>query len=140
VTELITGLDLVEWQLRVASGEPLPRTQAELAIDGWAMEARLYAEDPARNFLPATGTIAHLQFPGGGTRVDAGVRAGDAITPFYDPLIAKIIVHGADRAQALSRLRSALERTELVGTTTNLSFLSALALSADSRRKGSIRV
>ena len=131
VTELITGLDLVEWQLRVASGEPLPKRQDELAIDGWAMEARLYAEDPARNFLPATGTIAHLQFPDNGVRVDAGVRAGDAITPYYDPLIAKIIVHAADRAQALSRLRSALDGTELVGTTTNLSFLSALARSAD---------
>jgi 3-methylcrotonyl-CoA carboxylase alpha subunit len=131
VTEAIAGVDLVEWQLRVASGEPLPKTQDELTINGWAFEARIYAEDPSRGFLPATGTLSHLRFPEGDVRIDAGVREGDGITPHYDPLIAKIIVHGADRAQALSRLRSALERTELVGTTTNLSFLSALALSAD---------
>jgi 3-methylcrotonyl-CoA carboxylase alpha subunit len=127
VTEVITGLDLVEWQLRVAAGEPLPKQQDELSIHGWAFEARLYAEDAARNFMPATGTIAHLKFPEASVRVDSGVAAGDAITPFYDPMIAKLIVHGADRAEALSRLQDALVQTEIVGTVTNLDFLHALA-------------
>src|SRR5512137_1529040 len=105
VTEMITGLDLVEWQLRVASGEPLPRRQDELAIDGHAIEARIYAEDPARGFLPSIGTIAHLRAPlaQAGVRVDTGVRAGDEISAYYDPMIAKLVVHGDDRAAALRR-------------------------------------
>jgi len=110
VTEMITGLDLVEWQLRVASGEPLPRKQAELAIAGHAIEARIYAEDPARDFLPSIGKLEHLVTPEASAtvRVDTGVRAGDEITPFYDPMIAKLIVHGDTRGEAIARMRSAL--------------------------------
>ena len=126
VTEAITGLDLVEWQLRVAAGEPLPARQEDLSIDGHAFEARIYAEDPAAGFLPATGRLAHLAFPED-ARVDTGVRAGDAITPHYDPMIAKLVVHGPDRATALGRLRRALEGTQVAGTVTNVAFLSALA-------------
>ena len=100
VTEAVTGVDLVEWQLRVAAGEALPRRQEELALCGHAVEARLYAEDPAKGFLPAIGTLTHLAFPDG-VRVDAGVRAGDAISPWYDPMIAKVIAHGATREIAL---------------------------------------
>ncbi|HET7409874.1 MAG TPA: biotin/lipoyl-containing protein, partial [Paracoccaceae bacterium] len=126
VTEAITGLDLVEWQLRVAAGEPLPARQEDLAIDGHAFEARIYAEDPAAGFLPATGRLAHLAFPAD-ARIDTGVRAGDAITPHYDPMIAKLVVHGPDRATALARLCRALEATQVAGTVTNVAFLSALA-------------
>ncbi|MBW3095785.1 acetyl/propionyl/methylcrotonyl-CoA carboxylase subunit alpha [Pseudohoeflea coraliihabitans] len=122
VTELITGVDLVEWQIRVARGERLPLAQDELAINGHAVEARIYAEDAARGFLPATGTIGHLSF-GSGMRVDSGVVAGDAITPFYDPMIAKGIVHAPSRSEALDGLAGALARTEIAGTVTNLSFL-----------------
>ncbi|MBJ6132546.1 acetyl/propionyl/methylcrotonyl-CoA carboxylase subunit alpha [Ochrobactrum sp. Q0168] len=125
VTEAITGLDLVEWQLRVASGEKLPKRQDELAIHGWAFEARLYAEDPARDFLPATGKLA-LFAPPENARVDSGVRTGDTITPFYDPMIAKIIVHGRDRDEALNRLDAALGKTRIAGLVTNRQFLSAL--------------
>ncbi|MEM7566182.1 MAG: acetyl/propionyl/methylcrotonyl-CoA carboxylase subunit alpha [Pseudomonadota bacterium] len=131
VTEAITGLDLVEWQLRVASGEPLPLTQDDLAIEGHAFEARLYAEDPARDFLPSTGPLHHLRLPEGRARIDTGVREGDAVTPYYDPMIAKIITHGADRAEALVRLRAALARTEIVGCTTNADFLARLAAKPD---------
>ena len=127
VTEAITGVDLVEWQLRVASGEPLPvAAQEDLAIQGHAFEARLYAEDAAAGFLPQTGRLTHLRFPEG-ARADSGVRSGDAITPFYDPMIAKIVTHGETRAEALGRLRAALDATEVAGTTTNLGFLAALA-------------
>ena len=128
VTEMITGLDLVEWQLRVASGEPLPRTQDELALSGHALEARIYAEDPAKNFLPSTGRITHLGAPAESrhVRIDTGVRAGDAITPYYDPMIAKLIVWDTDRAAALARMRSALEQFQVVGVTTNTEFLARL--------------
>ncbi|MEL7126411.1 MAG: biotin carboxylase N-terminal domain-containing protein [Pseudomonadota bacterium] len=126
VTELITGVDLVAWQLRVAAGEGLPCTQGDLAIDGHAFEARLYAEDVPAGFLPATGTLSHLRFPPE-ARADSGVRAGDTISPHYDPMIAKLIVHGPTRAVALQRLAHALARTEVAGTVTNLSFLGALA-------------
>jgi 3-methylcrotonyl-CoA carboxylase alpha subunit len=126
VTEAITGIDLVEWQLRVAAGERLPLAQEDLAIRGHAFEARLCAEDVAAGFLPATGRIAHLAFPGG-VRVETGVRAGDAVSPWYDPMIAKIVVHGPTRAVALQRLARALEQTEVAGTVTNLAFLAALA-------------
>ncbi|MCB2118596.1 MAG: acetyl/propionyl/methylcrotonyl-CoA carboxylase subunit alpha [Rhodobacteraceae bacterium] len=126
VTEAITGIDLVEWQLRVASGEPLPAAQADLTITGHAFEARLYAEDVPAGFLPATGTLTHLHFPEG-ARADTGVRPGDTISPWYDPMIAKIITRGATRAIALSKLRAALEDTEVAGSVTNLSFLAALA-------------
>ncbi len=125
VTEAITGLDLVEWQLRVASGEALPKRQDELAIHGWAFEARLYAEDPARDFLPATGKLALFAAPEN-VRVDSGVRSGDTITPFYDPMIAKIITHGATRDEALNRLEGALNKTRIAGLVTNRQFLSDL--------------
>ncbi|OCJ11700.1 3-methylcrotonyl-CoA carboxylase [Rhizobium sp. AC27/96] len=131
VTEAIAGVDLVEWQLRVASGEPLPKTQHELTINGWAFEARIYAEDPSRGFLPATGTLSHLRFPEGDVRVDAGVREGDSITPHYDPLIAKLTVHAADRPAALARLTQALQQTQVAGTTTNLDFLTRLSQQPD---------
>ena len=125
VTEAITGQDLVEWQLRVAAGEPLPLTQSQLSIDGHAIEVRLYAEDPARNFLPSIGTLSHLKLPDT-VRVDAGVRTGDRITPDYDPMIAKIIATGPDRRTALARLSAALAQTEVVGVHTNLPLLRAI--------------
>ncbi len=126
VTELITGVDLVEWQLRVASGESLPAQQDDLSITGHAFEARLYAEDVPKGFLPATGTLTHLQFPAT-CRADSGVRAGDTISPWYDPMISKVIVHGPTREIALSRLSQALAATQVGGTVTNLAFLGALA-------------
>ncbi|WP_242220123.1 acetyl/propionyl/methylcrotonyl-CoA carboxylase subunit alpha [Shinella zoogloeoides] len=122
VTEAITGLDLVEWQLRVAAGEPLPKRQEELSIDGWAFEARLYAENPARDFLPATGRLSVFDLPDS-ARIDSGVRAGDIVTPYYDPMIAKVITHGATRAEALARLEAALEKSRVGGVTTNAGFL-----------------
>jgi 3-methylcrotonyl-CoA carboxylase alpha subunit len=128
VTEMITGLDLVEWQLRVACGEPLPLAQDELAINGHALEARIYAEDPAKNFLPSTGRITHLATPAESrhVRIDTGVHAGDAITPYYDPMIAKLIVWDTDRSAALARMRGALEQFQVVGVTTNTEFLARL--------------
>ena len=126
VTEAITGVDLVEWQLRVAAGEDLPMRQEELTITGHAFEARLYAEDVPAGFLPATGTLTHLAFDPA-CRADSGVRSGDTISPFYDPMIAKVIVHGPTRDVALARLRQALARCEVAGTVTNLGFLGALA-------------
>ncbi len=130
VTEAITGQDLVEWQFRVAAGERLPLLQDELGIAGHAIEVRLYAEDPARDFLPSVGTIAHLRLPDG-ARIDAGVRTGDTITPDYDPMIAKLIVHGPDRAAAIAKLTTALMQTEIVGLQTNLALLAAIAGHAD---------
>ncbi|MFK8084168.1 MAG: biotin carboxylase N-terminal domain-containing protein [Granulosicoccus sp.] len=125
VTEAITGLDLVEAQLRVACGEPLPFDQRDIAINGHAVEARLYAEDVAAGFLPASGQIHHLRFDPQ-IRVDTGVCAGDAITPFYDPMVAKLIAHGATRSDALRSLQSALHNTQVAGTTTNIDFLRLL--------------
>ncbi|RWQ61959.1 MAG: 3-methylcrotonyl-CoA carboxylase, partial [Mesorhizobium sp.] len=118
VTEMVTGIDLVEWQLRVASGEKLPKTQSEIALSGHAFEARIYAEDAAKGFLPATGTLHHLKFPdtapdGASMRIETGVRAGDAISPFYDPMIAKLVVHGKNRQAALEALGIALSQTEI---------------------------
>jgi 3-methylcrotonyl-CoA carboxylase alpha subunit len=129
VTEMITGQDLVEWQLRVAAGERLPLIQDELAISGHAIEARIYAEDPARNFLPATGTLHRLHFPAEDehTRVDTGVREGDEVSIYYDPMIAKLIVHGEDRAAAVGRLKAALAQVRAVGVVTNAPFLLAVA-------------
>jgi 3-methylcrotonyl-CoA carboxylase alpha subunit len=141
VTEMITGQDLVEWQLRVAADEPLPLTQNELRIDGHAIEARIYAEHPARGFLPSTGTLKHLRMPAGvefslgdmglraPVRIDSGVREGDTITPFYDPMIAKLIVHGATRDEALARMSRALHRCEVVGPHTNVEFLQRIVTS-----------
>ncbi|PVB61529.1 acetyl/propionyl/methylcrotonyl-CoA carboxylase subunit alpha [Labrenzia sp. 011] len=126
VTEMITGEDLVEWQLRVASGEILPKTQEELSFSGWAFEARLYAEDAPKGFLPAIGTLDHLSLPEDTARIDSGVRAGDEITPFYDPMIAKVIVHGPTREAALGKLLASLEKTEVAGCVTNAAFLAAL--------------
>ncbi|MEO1578490.1 MAG: biotin carboxylase N-terminal domain-containing protein [Pseudomonadota bacterium] len=130
VSEAITGVDLVEWQLRVAAGEALPARQEDLAIRGHAFEARLYAEDVPKGFLPATGTLTHLAFPKG-CRADSGVRAGDLISPWYDPMIAKIIVHGATRDHALALLQKALAETEVAGSVTNHAFLRQLARQAD---------
>ncbi|KFG94295.1 3-methylcrotonyl-CoA carboxylase [Burkholderia paludis] len=137
VTEMVTGLDLVEWQLRVASGEPLPLRQDALRVQGHALEARLYAENPARGFLPSTGTLKHLRLPAGvefaigaAVRVDSGVREGDAITPFYDPMIAKLIVHGTDRAEALGLMLRALRACEVVGLHTNAAFLQRIVACA----------
>ncbi len=128
VTEAITGQDLVEWQLVVASGGRMPLTQEALRIDGHAVEVRLYAEDPARNFLPSTGTLVHLKLPeeGAHVRVDTGVRQGDTVTPFYDPMIAKVIVHDRDRASAMRRMAALMGETEVVGVTTNAALLKAL--------------
>lgn len=129
VTEMITGQDLVEWQLRVASGQPLPCKQADLRVNGHAFEARVYAEDPQKDFLPATGTLTHLRPPaeGAGVRVDTGVVAGDAVSIHYDPMIAKLVVWDHDRPSALRRLRAALAAYQVVGVATNLAFLSAVA-------------
>jgi 3-methylcrotonyl-CoA carboxylase alpha subunit len=130
VTEAVTGLDLVEWQFRVAAGEPLPLSQREVRLTGHAVEARLYAEDPEKGFLPSTGRLVALDFPSGeGIRIDTGVAAGSEVTPFYDPMIAKVIAHGKNRAEALDRLAAALERTRVAGPRTNLAFLAALAKS-----------
>lgn len=142
VTEMITGQDLVEWQLRVAAGEPLPLTQDQLKIDGHALEARIYAENPEKGFLPSTGTLRFLRTPpavqfmrGGdahgpaGVRIDAGVREGDTISPFYDPMIAKLIVWGRDRDEALSRMAQALANYHVVGLSTNVAFLQRLVKS-----------
>ena len=128
VTEMITGLDLVEWQLRVAAGERLPLRQDELAISGHAIEARIYAEDPDRGFLPSTGKLVHLVAPkeGDGVRVDTGVAQGDSITPFYDPMIAKLIVHAADRPAALATMKAALAAYRIVGVANNVEFLGRL--------------
>jgi 3-methylcrotonyl-CoA carboxylase alpha subunit len=131
VTEAITGQDLVEWQLRVASGEPLPLRQDQLQISGHAIEARICAENPDKQFLPATGQLQVYELPAcltferapGAVRVDSGVRQGDAISPYYDSMVAKLIVHGDSRAQALSRLDTALARTHIVGLQTNVQFL-----------------
>ncbi|MBK7422454.1 MAG: acetyl/propionyl/methylcrotonyl-CoA carboxylase subunit alpha [Propionivibrio sp.] len=128
VTEMITGQDLVEWQLRVASGEPLPLRQDQLEIRGHALEARIYAEDPGKDFLPSTGRLLHLSPPATSlnVRVDTGIEQGDEITPFYDPMIAKLIVWDIDRNAALARMRQALADYRIVGVTANVDFLSRL--------------
>jgi 3-methylcrotonyl-CoA carboxylase alpha subunit len=124
VTEEITGQDLVEWQLRVASGEPLPRRQDELAIHGWAMEARLYAEDPTKGFLPSIGRLEHFELgEGPGGRIDTGVYEGAEISPFYDPMIAKVIAHGGDRDEARTRLHAMVSQTVVWPVRTNAAFL-----------------
>lgn len=126
VTEAITGIDLVEWQLRVASGEALPCEQDDIEMKGHAFEARLYAEDVPAGFLPATGQLSHLSFPQD-ARIDSGVTSGSVISPWYDPMIAKITVAGADRSTALRKLNSALNKTEVAGCVTNLGFLQRLS-------------
>lgn len=125
VTEMITGEDLVEWQLRVANGESLPKTQQQLSHTGHAFEARIYAEDPDNDFLPTSGTLEFLQNPpeSNNVRVDTGVQQGDEISPYYDPMIAKLIVWGEDRSQALTRMQAALQEFRIFGVTTNIAFL-----------------
>src|SRR5260370_19036258 len=130
VTEAVTGLDLVDWQFRVAAGERLPLAQGQIACVGAAIEARVYAEDPERNFLPSLGRIHVMSLKGEeglkGVRVDTGVAAGDSVTPFYDPMIAKLIVHAPTRAQALAALNKELDDAVVIGPKTNLAFLSSL--------------
>ncbi|MDR6529706.1 propionyl-CoA carboxylase alpha chain/3-methylcrotonyl-CoA carboxylase alpha subunit [Caulobacter rhizosphaerae] len=131
VTEMITGQDLVEWQLLVASGEPLPLAQDEIEIDGWAMEARLYAENPATGFLPSTGPLTHFRLPEGDVRVDSAVEEGGEVTPFYDPMIAKLIAHGVDREDAAARLAEACRLVEVWPVKTNAAFLARCASDPD---------
>ncbi len=128
VTEMVTGLDLVAWQIGVARGDPLPARQGDLSIDGHAIEARIYAEDPARGFLPAAGRLSHLRLPPEDEhlRIDSGVEAGDTVSVHYDPMIAKVIVWDHDRAAAARRLRLALGQCEIGGVANNLSFTAAL--------------
>src|SRR5665647_2521180 len=136
VTEAVTGLDLVEWQFRIAAGEKLPLAQHQIRLDGHAVEARLYAEDPERGFLPSTGRLIALKFPQGeGLRVDTGVEEGSEVTPFYDPMIAKLIAHSSSRHEALDRLAGALDNTIVVGPRSNAGFLAALCR-AEGFRKG----
>ncbi len=130
VTEAVCGVDLVEWQLRVASGEPLPLRQEALRLDGWAVEARLYAEDAAAGFLPATGRLRRLRLPSS-VRVDAGVREGDLVTPHYDPMVAKLVAHAPTREAAFARLASALDEVEAAGCVVNAGFLARLLRHGD---------
>jgi 3-methylcrotonyl-CoA carboxylase alpha subunit len=126
VTEAITGEDLVEWQLRIASGEPLPKSQGQLGINGWAMEARLYAENPVTGFLPSTGPLTHLRLPSG-IRLDSGVEQGNEVSPFYDPMIAKLIVHAPTRKAAAKELARACATVEVWPVRTNAAFLARTA-------------
>ena len=139
VTEMVTGLDLVELQLRVAAGESLPFSQQDVTLEGHAIEARIYAEDPQRDFLPSTGRLLHVAFPceSADVRMDAGVATGDEITPWYDPMIGKLIVRGHDRKAALARLHEALTATEIVGVKTNIRFLARL-VSTEAFREGKL--
>jgi 3-methylcrotonyl-CoA carboxylase alpha subunit len=152
VTEMITGYDLVQWQLEVAAGKPLPATQADLRIHGHAIEARVYAENPEKGFLPSIGTLAHLRTPAASefvvdlasktsdrniVRIDSGVREGDTISAFYDPMIAKLIVWGSDRTKAITAMSDALKEFEAVGPTTNINFLRRL-MSCDSFKTGDL--
>lgn len=130
VTEAITGQDLVEWQLLAAAGAPLPKTQDQLRIHGWAMEARLYAENPTTGFLPSIGKLEHLRFPAG-IRVDSGVEQGDEVTPYYDPMIAKLIVKAKTRREAASKLANAARHTEVWPVHTNAGFLARAAAHPD---------
>ena len=136
VTEMVTGVDLVEWQLKVAAGGEIPLKQDQIRLNGHAFEARIYAEDATKGFLPAIGTLHHLRFPErapaeASMRIETGVRQGDAISPFYDPMIAKLVVHAADRTTALTALGEALAETEIAGSITNTAFLAALAADPD---------
>ncbi|MFE1476205.1 acetyl-CoA carboxylase biotin carboxylase subunit [Streptomyces cyaneofuscatus] len=132
VTELITGLDLVEWQLRVASGEQLPYAQADINLTGWAIEARVCAEDPSRGFLPSGGTVLALREPqGGGVRTDSGLSEGVPVGSLYDPMLSKVIAYGPDRATAIRKLRAALADTVILGVPTNAGFLRRLLAHPD---------
>ncbi len=138
VTELIAGVDLVEWQLRIAQGAHLPMTQSEILPRGTAMEARLYAEDPDRGYLPSVGRIVHLRWPDAapGLRLDIGVDAGDEVSPFYDPMLGKVIAWGETRGEAADRLRKALDDIEIVGVATNRALLSSVLADEEFRRGG----
>ena len=134
VTESVTGIDLVEWQLRIAAGDPIPRPQARIVIQGHAIEVRVNAEDPSKEFMPSIGTITELVWPDG-IRIDSGFEIGDVISPYYDSLVAKLISHGADRGQARRRLRHALLESHLTGVQTNIGFLARI-LEDDAYRAG----
>jgi 3-methylcrotonyl-CoA carboxylase alpha subunit len=136
VTEQVTGLDLVAWQFQVAAGETLPLTQAQISFNGHAIEARVYAEDPEHGFLPSTGTIVGLDLPAD-VRVESGVEAGGEVTPFYDPMIAKLIAHAPSRDAALEQMTNALDHTLVAGVRTNVAFLGALCR-AESFRNGTV--
>jgi 3-methylcrotonyl-CoA carboxylase alpha subunit len=138
VTECITGIDLVEWQLRVAQGEPLPREAIPMSERGCAIEARLYAEAPANGYLPSVGRIDHLRWPaaGEGVRLDVGVDANDAVSSFYDPMLGKLIAFGATRELAIERLRQALAATQIVGVTTNRALLLSILGDGEFRSGG----
>lgn len=124
ITELVTGIDLAVWQIRIAAGEPLPFSQAEIRQRGHAIECRIYAEDPAHNFLPSIGEITIYQPPSGpGVRVDDGIESGTAVTPYYDPMLAKIITWGHNRAEAIGKMAQALQQTVVLGVTTNIPYL-----------------
>jgi len=134
VTEMVTGLDLVEWQFRLAAGERMPKTQDQIALSGHAVEARLYAEDPSRNFLPSTGRLHVMRLADGdGIRVDAGYEEGQEVSPYYDPMLAKMIAHGRNRDEAFDRLGAALRASSIAGPRTNLAFLRALVEAPDVR-------
>jgi len=135
VTEMVTGLDLVEWQLRIAAGERLPFAQSDIRLEGHAVEARLCAEDPAKQFFPSPGKLAVLELPreGQGIRVDAGVRSGDTVTPYYDSMLAKVIAHAPTRAEALEKLATALDACRAEGVRLNAAFLAAALRSAEMR-------
>jgi 3-methylcrotonyl-CoA carboxylase alpha subunit len=139
VTECITGIDLVEWQLRIAQGTRLPQRQSEIVQRGFAIEARLYAEDPARGYLPSVGAISHLRWPdaASGLRLDSGVDAGDEVSTYYDPMLGKIIAHGESRAAVTDLLHSALEQIEIVGVVTNRALLTSV-LADEEFRRGSV--
>ncbi|HWW29735.1 MAG TPA: biotin carboxylase N-terminal domain-containing protein [Steroidobacteraceae bacterium] len=139
VTEFITGIDLVEWQLSVAQGAGLPQRQSEIAQQGFAIEARLYAEDPARGYLPSVGAISHLHWPNlaAGLRLDAGVDAGDQVSTYYDPMLGKVIAHGESRAAAIDLLRGALDEIEIVGVATNRALLASV-LADDEFGRGAV--
>jgi 3-methylcrotonyl-CoA carboxylase alpha subunit len=131
---MVTGLDLVEWQFRIAAGEPLPLRQEQVPLKGHALEARLYAEDPERGFLPSTGKVLAFDPPGGeGIRVDAGVATGGEVTPYYDPMIAKLIAWGETREAAIDELDRALAGTTIAPCTTNVAFLRKVLASPDFR-------
>jgi 3-methylcrotonyl-CoA carboxylase alpha subunit len=135
VTELITGIDLVEWQLRIAQGEPVPRTQADITQRGFAVEARLYAEDPARDYLPSVGQITHLRWPESvpGLRLDTGVEAGDEVSTYYDPMLGKIIAWGESRGAAIDLLHRALNEVQIAGVATNRALLSSVLADGEFR-------
>jgi 3-methylcrotonyl-CoA carboxylase alpha subunit len=135
VTEAVTGLDLVAWQFQIAAGETLPLVQTQVRFDGHAIEARVYAEDPENDFLPSTGRIVGLDLPGD-VRVETGVESGDEVSPFYDPMIAKLVVHAPTRAAALDHMTSALERTAIAGVRSNVPFLAALCRAPRFREGG----